>query len=224
MFEDVLHLLDGHREVVVGVERAAVDLGPAVLPGQPVARRLVALLARERVADALHALVVVRGRGAARLDADRAALRLDLLHALGEVDADVVVVRADVGDAQRLVLVQQVAVPGQDRDAGLLRLLQAPRHRGGVRGADGDAVDLLGDQVVDDLHLLLAAAVLAGADILALELARELLLGLLAAVAGLVEERVVHVLRHERERVLLGARRRAAEPERQDRDRRSSHQ
>ena len=92
------------REVVVGVERAAVDLGPAVLAGQPVAGRLVALGARERVADALHALVVVGRRGAARLDADRAALRLDLLRELGEVDADVVVVRADIGDAQRLVL------------------------------------------------------------------------------------------------------------------------
>ena len=46
------------------------------------------------------------------------------------------------------------------------------------------------DQVVDHLQLLLAAAVLAGADVAAFDRAAELLLGLLAAVAGLVEERL----------------------------------
>ena len=124
---------------------------------------------------------------------------LMLLRQLGEVDADVVVLGADIGDPQRLVLVEQVAVPGQHGDAGLLGLLQRLAHGSGVGRADGDAVDLLGDQVEHDLDLLLAAAMLAGADILALELAAGLGLGLLAAVAGLVEERVVHVLRHERE-------------------------
>ena len=46
---------------------------------------------------------------------------------------------------------------------------------------------------------------LAGADVLAVELAAGFGLGLLAAVAGLVEERVVHVLRHQREDVLREA-------------------
>ena len=68
----------------------------------------------------------------------------------------------------------------------------------------------LGDQVEHDLDLLLAAAMLAGADIFALELAAELGLGLHAAVAGLIEERIVHVLRHQRERELVRLRRRHA--------------
>jgi hypothetical protein len=105
---------------------------------------------------------VVRGRRTAGLDADRPALRLDRLRDLREVHADVVVLRADVGDAQRLVLLEQVAVPGQHRDAGGLGLLQRPAHGGRVGRRDGDAVDLAGDQVVHDLDLLLAAAVLAG--------------------------------------------------------------
>ena len=98
---------------------------------------------------------------------------LMLLRDLGEVDADVVVVGADIGEAQALVLLEQVGVPGQDRDAGLLGRLERLAHGGGVGGRDGDAVDLLGDQVVDDLDLLLAAAMLAGADIDALELAAD---------------------------------------------------
>ena len=88
---------------------------------------------------------------------------------------------------------------------GLLGLLQRLAHGRRIGRADGDAVDALGDQVEDDLDLLLAAAMLARADILALELAAELALGLHAAVAGLVEERVVHVLRHQREGELLRA-------------------
>src|SRR5207247_198299 len=97
------HLLDGQRVVVVRIERAAVDFRPAVLAGQTIAGRLLALGARERVANALHALIVV-GRGrATRLDADGATLRLDLLGELGEVDADLVVVGADIRDAQVLV-------------------------------------------------------------------------------------------------------------------------
>ena len=61
------------------------------------------------------------------------------------------------------------------------------------------------DQVIDHLQLLLAAAVLAGADVAAFDRAAELLLGLLATVAGLIEERVVHVLRHQREGVVRSA-------------------
>ncbi len=72
-------------------------------------------------------------------------------------------------------------------------------HGRRVGRRDRDAVDALGDQILHDLHLLVAAAMLAGADIHALERAVRFRLGLLAAVAGLVEERVVHVLRHQRE-------------------------
>ena len=49
----------------------------------------------------------------------------------------------------------------------------------------------------------IAAAVFPGADVEALDGAGELLLRLPAAVARLVEEGVVHVLRHEREHVFL---------------------
>ena len=89
-------------EIVIRIERAAVGFLPAVLAGQAHARRFLAILARERVANALHALVVVGRRGAAGLDADRAALGLDLQDELGDVDADLVIVRADIGEAHPL--------------------------------------------------------------------------------------------------------------------------
>src|SRR5262249_62107329 len=66
--QDVLHLLHRAREVVVGVERAAGHLGPAVLAGELVAGRLRALGAGQRVADALHALVVLGPGRPPRLD------------------------------------------------------------------------------------------------------------------------------------------------------------
>src|SRR5260370_38471 len=79
LVEDVLHLLYGAGEIVIGVERAAISFLPAVLAGEAGTRRFGALGTGEGVADALHALVVIGRGGAARLDADRAALRLDLL-------------------------------------------------------------------------------------------------------------------------------------------------
>src|SRR4029450_7470490 len=147
------------------IRRAAAAPGPAVLAGQPLAGRGGAAHAAEGVADALHALVVIGCRRAARLDADGATVRFDLLRDLREVDADVVVLGADIGDAQVLVLGQQIAVPGQHRDAGRLGRGERAGHRRGVRGRDGDAVDAGRDQVVDHLQLLLAAAGLAGADV-----------------------------------------------------------
>ena len=63
---------------------------------------------------------------------------------------------------------------------------------------------MLGDQVADDLDLLLAAAMLGRADVLAGDLAVGLGLGLHAAVAGLIEERVVQVLWHQREGEAVG--------------------
>ena len=124
-------------------------------------------------------------------------LRLDLLRELREVDADVVVVRADIGDAQVLALRQEVGVPGEHRDAGFLGRRQHARHRGGVGGRDRDAVDALGDQVGDDLDLLVTAAVLGRAGEEALDLVgADLVDRLFAAELRLVEERVVEVLRH----------------------------
>ena len=79
------------------------------------------------------------------------------------------------------------------------------RHGRRVGRRHGDAVDLLGHEILHDLHLLVAAAMLAGADIHAFEGAVGFRFGLLAAVARLVEERVVHVLRHQREDELLPA-------------------
>ena len=67
--EDVLHLLHRAREVVVGVQRAAVDLGPAVLAGQPLAGEVVPLMPPRVSRMPCMPLVVVGGRGAAGLDA-----------------------------------------------------------------------------------------------------------------------------------------------------------
>ncbi len=151
----------------------------------------------------MHALVVIGRRGATRLDADRAALRLDLLRELGEIDADLIIVRPDIGEAQRLVLGEQVGVPGEHGDLGGARTLQSGGDRGRVGRRHGNAVDLLGDQIGDDLCLLVAAAVLAGTDIEAFDRAVEFLLGLLAASQRLVEEWVVGVLGYQREGVFL---------------------
>jgi hypothetical protein len=196
-------LLHGAREVVVGVERAAVGLGPAILAGELGARARSTGHAAQRIPDALHALVVVGRRRTARLDADGAAVRLDLHGDLGEVDADLVVVGADIGGAQVHVLRQHVRVPGQHRDPGVLGGLQRHGHRRGIGRRHADALHIAaGDEVLDDLHLFVATAVLARADVFAYEGTVRLGFGLLAAVARLIEERVVHVLRHQREDVL----------------------
>ncbi len=63
--------------------------------------------------------------------------------------------------------------------------------------------DTLGDQVGDHLCFFVAAAVFAGTDIEAFDLASQFLLGLLTAELGLIEEGVVGVLRHEGESVDL---------------------
>jgi hypothetical protein len=95
---DVFELLHRTREVVVGVERATLQFRPAVLTRKRNARRLIGLLAGKRVLNALHAAVVIGRSGAARPDAHRAALGLDLHADLGKIHADLVVVRAGVGD------------------------------------------------------------------------------------------------------------------------------
>ena len=136
----------------------------------------------ERVADALHALVVIGRRGAARLDTDRAAFGLDRHDELGEVHADFVIMRADIGNAQPLVLGRADRSPRSG--SGYWRLCapcSAAAIAGGVGRRYADTVDLLGDQVGDHLRLFVAAAMLSGADIEAFDLAVEFLLGLLAA-------------------------------------------
>ena len=86
----------------------------------------------------------------------------------------------------------------------------AARHGGRVGRSDGDAVDALGDQVGDDLHLLLAAAMLARTGEHALDLVgADLFHRLVAAELGLVEEGVVEVLRHHRDGELFLRARRA---------------
>jgi hypothetical protein len=87
--------------------------------------------------------------------------------------------------------------------AGCLGVTQGRAHGRSVGGGHCDAVDALGHEVGHNLHLLVTAAMLAGADIEAFERAIGLRLGLLAAVARLVEERIVGVLRHERKRQLV---------------------
>ena len=81
------------------------------------------------------------------------------------------------------------------------RVLQGVGHRRRIGGGNRDAVDLLGDEIGDDLRFLVAAAVFARADVEALDGALQLLFRLLAAGEGLIEERIVGVLRHERERI-----------------------
>lgn len=146
---------------------------------------------------------MVRRRCAARLDADFPAARLHLHGELRQVRSNIVVVGADIGDTQGFVLIEKIGVPRQNGNPGLLRALERSRHGSRIRRRHGDAVDLFRNQVVDDLNLLIAAAMLAGPDIDALDGAGELLLGFLAPVTGLIEKRVVHVFRYERERVFL---------------------
>ena len=83
--------------------------------------------------------------------------------------------------------------------AALAASFSAFGHRWRVGRGDRDAVDLLGDEVGDDLRLLVAAAVLSGADVEALDRAFEFLLRLLAAGERLVVEGIVGALGHEGE-------------------------
>ena len=116
-----------------------------------------------------------------------------------------------VGGANLGILWQDVGIPGHDRDAGRDRRLQGFAHGRSVRGRYRNAVDLLADQILDDLDLL-QLGVLARADVDALDVG-ELVLGLVAAVAGQIEEGIVHGLGHERELELVGRNRGAGNGE-----------
>ena len=112
---------------------------------------------------------MVGRRCAARLDADRAALRLDLHGELGEVRADLVIVRADIGDAQVLVLGQRRRNPRSE--PGMPASLAACSATAIAAALDGDTAmpsTFLATRSCTIVHLLVAAAMLAGADIHAL--------------------------------------------------------
>ena len=140
---------------------------------------------------------MVGRRRAAGLEAERAAVRLEPLRDLREVHADVVVLGPDVGGAHALVFLEDVRIPGHHRDPGRHGRLEDLGHCRRVRGSDRDAVNALADEVLDDLELL-ELGVLARPDVHALDVGL-FGLGLVAAVAREVEERVVHRLRHEGE-------------------------
>ena len=110
----------------------------------------------------------------------------------------------DIGGAQTLVLGQEVRIPGENRDLRRRSALQRVGHGRRVGRGHGDAVDLLGDEVGDDLRFLVAAAMFARPDVQALDRAGELLLRLLATGKRLVEEGVIGVLWHERKSVGVG--------------------
>jgi len=67
---------------------------------------------------------MVGGRSATGLDADAAAVRLHLLDDLREVYADIVVLGADIGGAQIGILRQEITVPGEYGNAGILGRLK----------------------------------------------------------------------------------------------------
>ena len=95
--EKVAELLHGQREVVVGIEGAAVDLAPSSFTSEAIAGRRRRLTVGKRISQPLHALVVVGGRRSAGLDAERAALGLELEQRSRLFDADAAVFGADVG-------------------------------------------------------------------------------------------------------------------------------
>ena len=98
---------------------------------------------------------------------------------------------------------QQIEFQVRTGNVSRRRVLQRVGHRRRVGGGNRDAVDLLGYEIGDDLRFLVAAAVLARPDVEALHRALQFRFGLLAAGERLIEERIVGVLRHERERVGL---------------------
>ena len=211
------------REVVVGVERAALDLGPAVLAGQAVARatRADALPASVSRMPCMRSLWL-----AAAAPPDWMQIvppfGLIFMHELGEVDADLVVVRADIGDAQILVLGQQVGVPGEHRNAGVLGRLRATAIAAALAGETAMPSTFLATRSCTICTCSSPPPCSPGPMYMHSNAPLRLGFGLLAAVAGLIEERVVHVLRHQREDVLrLGARSQSSAWRRADRHGRS---
>ncbi|MGY2931999.1 hypothetical protein ACVWZ6_001601 [Bradyrhizobium sp. GM6.1] len=184
------HLLNRQRGIVVAERWRARDLGP--------------FRALQRLAHAVNAFGEVLGAGTTRNHGVFAAVGPQLQELLAEGDAELLVVGADIGDA---LGAGRIGVEGDDRDAGRGRRVDRLGHRRDVGNRDGEAVDLLGDEVLDDLGLR-RRLVLDRPLVDALDIA-ELLGTLQAAVAREVEERIVHRLGHDHEPVVCGKRRRS---------------
>ena len=71
-------------------------------------------------------------------------------------------------------------------------------------GRYGDAVDLLGDQVVDDLHLLVAPAMLAGSDVQAFDGASSSFSAFLQPSRAWSKNGLFVFFGHQGEHILLG--------------------
>ncbi len=106
--------------------------------------------------------------------------------------AEILVVGADIGLARRA---GRVGVEGDDVDAGVARRLDDAGHGTDIGDRDRQAVDALGDEILDDLDLG-RGLVLDRPAIDAFDVA-EFGGALHAAVAGDVEEGVVHRLGHD---------------------------
>ena len=199
--EGVGHLLVGKICLVVGVDRAAGDLGPAIRVVEP----FDALGAGDRVAEASRARVDVVGGDVAELQADRAAIRLKLHGVLRHLDAHQIVVGAKIGLPKLAVRLDKVGVDRHHRDrrgAGGSGCPSTARWTARSRSRPHP-----GQKIVDDLHLacLVRAGGRTGVEALVLRVG-VLALPLLAAEMNLLEERIVETLHDDRERLLLSAR------------------
>ena len=160
-----------------------------------VSRNLTAGRRRGRRLEAVEALVLdERVERADDADLGRAA-HLGL-HVVGEVFADLfacaLVVDADEGG---VVAVGDARVDGDDRNAGLLGRGDRRLHAVDVDGDEHDAVDLLGDVVLDRAVLRRRLVVGVEDD----ELRARLVGRLLGAVVDLIEEQRLLVDRDQRD-------------------------
>ncbi|MCY1237354.1 hypothetical protein D9M72_500470 [compost metagenome] len=148
--------------------------------------------------DLLHlgdpGVLVGRGRGS-REHGDVAALRQVVGGQLDDHVADQRVRRRV--EVHQPAILGDTAVPGDDLDAAVHRLLQR-RHQGvGVVGRNGDRIDLLGDQRVDHLDLAFGGGRgRAGVDHLDVA---QFLGGFLGALVGSFEEADAERLDDERD-------------------------
>ena len=141
--------------------------------------------------------------GSAGLDAHSAAALLVFKHLLGEGDAELIVVRADVGRTKACILGKHVGVVGNDRDALFLRHLHDARHGLRVAGRDAKAGNAAGHHVLRELNLL-GLVVFGRANIGAGHVA-EFLGGGLAALFDRRAECVVQYFENERELAFCSA-------------------
>ena len=149
--------------------------------------------------EAVQALVLNEGIERAD-DADLGRAAHLVLRVVGEVFADLLA-RALVVDADEsgVVAVGDTGVDGDDGNAGVLRRGDRGLHPIHVDGDEHDAVDFLGDVILD-------RAVLRRGDVVGVEddeLRARLVRRLLGAVVDLVEEQRLLVDRDERDRLRI---------------------